>query len=153
MTFNSLKRILIILPLAMAFMSSVALADDEVIVGEDGESITITDAMKDSSHFEVTNIFSSEDEQTSADLIEEGKREGISAVAALILKAINILSLLIGTFGFVMLMISGFLAITSNGNETQIDKAKAMIGKSIVGVILAFLSYFIVQMVQSLLYS
>ncbi|MBU0982216.1 hypothetical protein KKC94_06010 [Patescibacteria group bacterium] len=84
--------------------------------------------------------------------IEESKKEGTSPVGVVILRAINILSLLIGTFAFVMFIIAGFILATASGEESKIDRGKAMISQSIAGILLAFFSYIIVTLIQSLFY-
>ncbi|MBT5516461.1 hypothetical protein HOK22_00955, partial [Candidatus Peregrinibacteria bacterium] len=75
-----------------------------------------------------------------------------SLVGAALLRAINILSLLVGTFAFVMLMIGGFIFIVSGGNETQIDRGKSIMAQSVLGLVVALLAYFIVTAVLAFFY-
>ncbi|MFT7184247.1 MAG: hypothetical protein ACI9QC_000585 [Oceanicoccus sp.] len=120
-------------------------------------------AEKSFSGFSVTDIFveddkgtdsSSDDESVIADLIEDAKEPGVdSPLTALILKIINILTLLVGTFAFVMILIGGFIFATSGGDESRVDKGKSLLTQAIVGLVFAFLSYSIVVFVQSFLYS
>ncbi|MEK7145946.1 MAG: hypothetical protein AAB802_02060 [Patescibacteria group bacterium] len=88
----------------------------------------------------------------TATLLEEGEEAGTSGIGAAILRAINILTLLISTFAFVMMVIGGFMFATSQGNETTIDRAKNIMSQSLLGLVLAFFSYLIVVAVQSLFY-
>lgn len=85
-------------------------------------------------------------------LEEEANTKNTSIAGAIILRAINILTLLIGTFAFVMIMYGGFMMVTAGGEESQVEKAKGILTQSIFGVVLAFLAYFIVAFVQSFFY-
>jgi hypothetical protein len=75
-----------------------------------------------------------------------------SPLIAGILRVINIMMLLIGTFAFVTLFIGGIMMVTANGEEGKIDRSKAILTQSIFGLIIAFMSYFIVTFVQSFFY-
>jgi hypothetical protein len=116
---------------------------------------------KDFSGFDVSEIFVEEvtddGEQSIIGKLEEtaAKDEtgNTSPAMLLILRAINILTLLVGTFAFVMILIGGFVFATSGGDETKVDKGKAILTQSIVGLVFAFLSYSIVVFVQSFLYN
>lgn len=113
------------------------------------------------SSFDVSEIldFDSDDAEAggnSTDLfeniIEDAEENNTSIVGAIILRAINLLSLLVGTFTFVTILISGFLLITADGDENKIDRAKGIILQSILGAVLAFLAYFITVFIQSFFY-
>lgn len=112
-------------------------------------------AEDDTEGFNVFEILTVEEEETgqseklTEELVAEAEEAGTSAVGALILRAINILSLLVGTFAFVMILISGFMLATSGGDESQIDRGKAILRQAVFGVVVAFLAYFIVVFVQS----
>ena len=71
---------------------------------------------------------------------------------ALMMRAINILLLLIGTFAFLVIFYSGLLLVTSNGDEGKIEKGKGMIMPAILGLVFAFLAYYIASFVQSFFY-
>jgi hypothetical protein len=75
-----------------------------------------------------------------------------SVAAALILRVINILLLTIGTFAFVTIFYGGILMTTSNGEESKVDRAKSILTQSIMGLIIAFLAYYMVTFVQSFFY-
>lgn len=113
--------------------------------------------IKDSSSFDVFDIFSPEepedgDEITESDILSEAEAAGTSPAGIIILRAINILSLLIGTFAFVMIIIGGFMFATAGGEESKVDRGKAILLQSIFGLIIAFLSYMIVTFIQSFFY-
>lgn len=71
-------------------------------------------------------------------------------IFALILRVINILTLFVGTFAFIMIIIGGFFFATAT-EESRIDKGKAILTQALVGLVIAFMSYFIVSFVQSLI--
>ena len=115
------------------------------------------------SHFDVSEILDLDTDDNGSDasttiyenIIEDAKNhdgQKISVPAAIILRVINILSLLIGTFAFVTIMIGGFTLISAGGDESKIDRAKGIITQSIIGMVIAFLAYFIAAFVQSFFY-
>ncbi len=119
---------------------------------------------KDFSNFNVREIFiedegdqnSMEDDISVTDnlITQAQENENIdSPIMAFILRIINILSLLVGTFAFIMILIGGFIFTMSGGDEAKVDKGKAIIAQSIVGLVFAFMSYTIVLFVQSFLYN
>lgn len=83
---------------------------------------------------------------------EEAEEKGTSVAGAIILRVINILTLLVGTFAFVTIMYGGFLLVTANGEESKIERGKGILIQAIMGLFLAFLAYFIVAFVQSFFY-
>lgn len=148
-----------ILATALLLCSFVFIAAPMALAEEDQET-----KIEDTESFNVLDILSigdEEDEQTehlTEELIEEATtrtEEGVetSPAAALIIRAINILMLLIGTFGFVLLIIGGFVWSTAAGNETQIDRGKSIITQTVIGIFVAFFSYFIVTFILSFFYA
>jgi len=116
---------------------------------------------KDYNSFDVTEIFQID---STDETVDEGKVDGSfnlteqlileaeeagSPAAALLIRVINILTLLIGTFAFVMIIIGGFTWATSGGDETKIDKGKAILTQTILGLVVAFTSYLLVTFVLS----
>src|SRR3989338_1303884 len=83
---------------------------------------------------------------------EDAEQKGTSRAGAEILRAINILTLLVGTFAFVVIMYGGFMLVTANGEESKIERGKCILLQAILGLFLAFLAYFIVSFVQSFFY-
>ena len=135
-----------------------------MVFADDSTDTTSTDCTYDTStdtdsHFSVFNVLTV-DECTnnsvgSSDLANEIKAketESGSVAAALILRIINILLLVIGTFAFVTIFYAGILLVTANGEESKIDKSKSILLQSITGVVVAFLAYYIVTFVQSFFY-
>lgn len=66
-------------------------------------------------------------------------------------QVINILLSLIVIAAVVMIIVAGFRMITGGGNPDQIAKAKRTIVWAIIGLVVAFMSFAIVQIIQSLL--
>lgn len=83
---------------------------------------------------------------------QEAEEKDISYAAAIILKIINILSLLVGTFSMIVIIYAGVTFVISAGNESQIDQAKATFSSALIGLVLAFGAYFIVTFVNSFFY-
>jgi uncharacterized membrane protein YozB (DUF420 family) len=79
-------------------------------------------------------------------------KPGVPVIAAYIVRLINYLALVIGSFAFLTIVIGGFLMVTSAGREQQINKGKDMITYAIMGVLVALSAYFITAFVQSIFY-
>ena len=116
-------------------------------------------------NFDVFNVFSFDESTNESEegsmTIDDNLREDAEALAgetkgnlaiAVIMRAIDVLLLLIGTFAFLVIFYSGFLLVTANGDEGKLDKGKGMIVPAIWGLLFAFLSYYIVLFVQSFFY-
>ncbi len=73
-------------------------------------------------------------------------------IIAIIARVINVLLLLIGTFAFLVIFYSGVLLTTANGDEGKLEKGKNMIVPAILGLVFAFLAYYIAVGVQSFFY-
>lgn len=124
-------------------------------------SASVVSADNGYSNFDVSEILDidqndaetgGQDTQLFENIIEDAQEHNTSVAGAIILRVINLLSLLIGTFTFVTIMIGGFMMITAGGDESKIDNAKAILTQSIVGCVIAFLAYFITAFVQSFFY-
>lgn len=55
---------------------------------------------------------------------------------------------IVGIIAVIVLMIGGIIWLTSAGNQSQIEKAKKMIGSSLVGLFLVFGSYLILLLIN-----
>jgi hypothetical protein len=131
---------------SLLILLSLTIVSTPLAFAEEDNSANI----KDSSSFDVFDIFSLEDGITEDDVLTDAGET--SPAGALILKAINILTLLIGTFAFIMIIIGGFMFATAGGEENKVDRGKAIITQSIFGLIIAFFSYMIVVFIQSFFY-
>lgn len=70
---------------------------------------------------------------------------------ALIKTLVNVLLFLVGAISTIMLIVGGIMYATSTGDSGRITKAKNTIMYSIVGLVVAFLSYAIVFWVLKVL--
>lgn len=72
-------------------------------------------------------------------------------VIAFILDVIDMLTKLAGTIAVLLLIITGFVMIFSQGDQNRIEKAKQMFGAEIIGLVVILLSYVLVTIVQGVL--
>lgn len=73
-------------------------------------------------------------------------------VGAFILQAINLVALTAASLSFLAIVIAGFLMITAAGNENQLNKAKEILQRAIIGLVITLSAYFIISFVQNLLF-
>lgn len=151
-----MKKKLLALLFALSLTFSLAtptLAEDDGSDIEFGTDTSEPEEARESDlhNFNVFEILSTEDVDQER-FINAAEERGTSPLGFVILRAINILSLLIGTFAFIVLIIAGLMLVTAAGEESRIDRAKAIIAQSLTGVVIAFLAYFIVVLIQSFFY-
>lgn len=73
-------------------------------------------------------------------------------IASLIVRVISFLSLSIGSFAFLAIVIGGIFMVTAGGRENQIQRGKDIIKYAVIGLIVAFSAYFITTFVQSVFF-
>lgn len=66
---------------------------------------------------------------------------------ALINTIVNLLIFFIGVVAVIVIIVSGFTFVTSNGNKEQVTKARNTLTYAIVGLVVAILAYAIVNWV------
>ena len=71
-------------------------------------------------------------------------------IIAFILTILDFATQIIGSLAVLIMIIGGFMFMTAQGDQTQIDKAKDVIKYAIIGLVVTFLSYIIVIFLQSL---
>lgn len=74
---------------------------------------------------------------------------GANDLNSLIFKVLKYMLGLIGTVAVVMIVLAGFKMVASQGNESQVKSARNTITWSIIGVVVAFLAYSLVAIVQN----
>jgi len=89
---------------------------------------------------------------TGQENVKNMLKPGVPVVAVYIVRLINYLALVIGSFAFLTIVIGGFLMITSAGQEQALSKGKDMIKYAIIGLLVALSAYFITAFVQSIFY-
>lgn len=71
----------------------------------------------------------------------------------LIQRILGYLITISGTFGVLMLIVGGFFMVTSEGDDNRLQKGKSIFLYTILGLVMIFVSYIVVQFVISLLFS
>ena len=98
------------------------------------------------------NVFKNNDDVTK--LCEDGATKDSAVCASkgddvgdLIQKIVNVLLFIIGTVSVIMIIIGGIRYTTSNGDSNRVKQAKDTILYSIIGLVVALLSFAIVSFV------
>jgi len=68
-------------------------------------------------------------------------------------KVLKLLTQVLGTFAVLMLIIGAYYMITSQGDESQLQKGKNIFFYTVIGLLIAFTSYIAVQFVISLIFT
>ncbi len=107
---------------------------------EASETATGSTTPRASSSFSVGTYLKAENQQDFVSLPEY------------IVRLINTLSMMIGSFAFLAIVIGGFMMVTSGGREASITKGKDIIKYAVLGLIVALAAFFITSFVQSIFY-
>lgn len=62
---------------------------------------------------------------------------------------ISVVLSLIGTFFFVLLIMSGYWLVTARGDESKVEKAQATIRSAVIGIIIVVMAYAITYFVST----
>ncbi len=81
-----------------------------------------------------------------------GGSEQKITIGSYIVRLVNFLSLVIGSFAFLAIVIGGIVFVASAGNETSLQKGKDIIKYSVIGLVVALTAYFITGFVQSIFF-
>lgn len=76
----------------------------------------------------------------------------VTSIGSYIVRFINFLSLLIGSFGILAIIIGGLFLLTAGGKEESITKGKDIIKLAITGIIISVSAFWIVSIIQDILY-
>ncbi len=76
---------------------------------------------------------------------------GGKTLSGVVSQAVTILLTLTVILAVVVIIVSGFQMIAGGGNPDQVAKAKKAIIWAIIGIVVAFMSFVVVQIIQSLL--
>ncbi|MFA5792650.1 MAG: hypothetical protein WC897_02135 [Candidatus Gracilibacteria bacterium] len=143
-----MKKLLVTLALLIALFApgvqKTHAEDLNLIPGASNFDVSEILVVPDSSSGQDSSILKSLEGQVDAN------GEVSSPLVAGIMRVINILTLLIGTFAFIALFYGGIMMMS--GEENKIDRSKEILTQSIMGLVIAFMSYFIVTFVQSFFY-
>lgn len=80
----------------------------------------------------------------AADAADIGGSAGLPEVVGTI---VGVVLSFLGMVFFILLVYGGFMWMTARGNETQVDKAKKIIGNSIWGLIIVLMAYVISSLI------
>ena len=75
-----------------------------------------------------------------------------SSIIGFALIIIDFLIKVIGTVCVVFIIVGGVLMMSSQGDDSRIQKGKTIITQAIIGLVIAFGSYILVSFVQSIIY-
>lgn len=73
-----------------------------------------------------------------------------SPIVSFITRIIEFATKIIGSIGVILLIISGFMFMVSQGNQQKLDEAKDIFKFTVIGLVVVFLSYLITIFVQSI---
>lgn len=85
-------------------------------------------------------------------LIAPGQNSDHLSIGQTIVTIINYLSLLLGSFAFLALVVGGIILVTSAGREHSTTRGKDIIKYAIMGLIITLGAYFITEYVRSIFY-
>lgn len=69
-----------------------------------------------------------------------------------IVRFINFLALLVGSFAILAVIVGGFFMVIAGGREEMVTRGKDIIKFAIIGLIFSIVAYFVVALVQGLFY-
>ncbi len=98
------------------------------------------------SSFALSNI--NVGKESSLDIIENAEGE-----TNILNRVLKLLTQVIGTFAVLMLIIGAFYMITSQGDESQLQKGKNIFFYTVIGLLIAFMSFIAVQFVISVIFT
>lgn len=75
------------------------------------------------------------------------------ALGYFIIKSIEMLTMVIGSFSLLFIIIGGITLMISHGDSQLQEKGKSMITASLIGLVIVFTSLIVVTFVQSLFYT
>lgn len=84
-------------------------------------------------------------------LYAEGQAK-VTSIGEYIVRFINFLALLIGSFGILAVIVGGYFLLAAQGREEMITRGKDIIKFAIIGIVVALSAFWLVAAVQSVLY-
>lgn len=145
-----MKKIIIALMIATTtFLSSgIVFADDPTTEETPATEETTTTPPRgiEDATFSVTEYLKLDDGGQEMGYFEDGEH---SPIVALILSVIEFATIVIGSIAVILLIIAGFRFMFAQGNDQSLTEAKDMVKYTVIGLIIAFLSYTIVTFIQS----
>jgi hypothetical protein len=105
---------------------------------------------KDTGSFDVSKHLRASDssQEINLDIVDNVKGE-----TNILNRVLKLLTQVLGTFAILMMVIGAYYMITSQGDESQLQKGKNIFFYTIIGLLIAFMSYIAVQFVISLIFT
>jgi Type IV secretion system pilin len=103
--------------------------------------------------FEVGQYLKIDDGQSYLGTTKEGEIEKDDALGYFIIKSIEMLTMVIGSFSLLFIIIGGITLMISHGDSQLQEKGKSMITSALIGLVIVFTSLIVVTFVQSLFYT
>ncbi|MBD3331062.1 hypothetical protein GF354_06100 [Candidatus Peregrinibacteria bacterium] len=97
--------------------------------------------------FDVSEFLRLEDEEEQA--VGYFKDSNNAPLFSAVFTTINFAIKIMGSIAVILLIVSGFIMMISQGNEQQLDQAKDILKYALIGIAIALLSYVIIITVQS----
>jgi hypothetical protein len=96
------------------------------------------------------NILKASDEskETELDIANDLEKEN-----NILNKILKLLTQVLGTFAVLMMIIGAYFMITSQGDESQLQKGKNVFFYTIIGLLIAFMSFIAVQFIISIIFT
>ncbi len=104
---------------------------------------------ENTSDFDLKNLQASDvSKEINLDIVDDVEGEN-----NILNRVLKLMTQVIGTFAVLMLIVGGYFMITSQGDESQLQKGKNIFFYTIVGLLIAFMSFIAVQFVISLIFT
>jgi len=115
---------------------------------------TSTSPTKTTDKFEVGEYLKIDGGQSYLDTTKtEGNIKREDALGYFIIKSIEMLTMVIGSFALLFIIIGGITLMVSHGDSQLQEKGKSIITASLIGLVIVFTSLIIVTFVQSIFYT
>ncbi|MCF7830504.1 hypothetical protein K9M41_00700 [Candidatus Gracilibacteria bacterium] len=112
--------------------------------------LTLTYLGLRTSHFDVDVLSAAEgSNESKLNLVLGGGEIGRNVLY----KAIRIMARGLGTFAVLILIVGGLMMITSEGDENRLQKGKNIVFYTLIGLVVAFIAYIMVQFIISILFT
>lgn len=79
-------------------------------------------------------------------------KDNANPVGAFIVQIINLIALTSASLSFLAVVVAGFMMVTAAGEANQLNRAKDILTKGLIGLAITLSAYFIVAFVQNLLF-
>jgi len=153
LTKNIYGLIIICILAIQMFGPVIANADDEVVLEGHKPNPYGEDSSAGSSSTSITPESINLSEYLLTDEQKDNQGNPLaSSIGEYIVRVINFLSMTIGSFAILAVIIGGVFLLTAGGREESVTRGKDIIKYAIMGILFAVSAYFIVALVQNIIY-